>query len=443
MTTTHAIDPRLNATYHNVFKELAKDRYRTYSVAEFYCDGNKIPDPNKVNVIVRIDVDFGFHLSVPLAKALAHYGINSTHYFLTHPERYYNPWGSGIPAQIHQLGQEVGLHSDHYYGQLVDGDDGLSRLKADVTRLSAETGAPIRGMVYHGHTKIDAMKKTNWELTRNLDSAELGLEYHDNLNGVYIKPGATFWQPDCDIRVSDWLGFSNSWGWNYMPSYPLRFLRQAQPGQIVHLAFHTHNAFEYWRNWSYEYGEPFKAKESALTFWRKAVAIRRRQQLRPKERMIALTSNLLGLLGAQLLGRLWKRPKQSEPDTSWETARQRIFDRGINYWHGILADFDVLAPGGRVLEVGSGNGQWLLAFAQDAEAVFGIEPGQAIREYSQQKILEFPEQMSRITISPGAAENIRYPSESMDCVLCMEVFMFTKQEQALRELEQAKGRQGP
>ena len=262
---TYELDTRLTPCYSNLMKELSnKERYRTYSVAEFYCDCGKQPDPTKINVVLRIDVDFGFHLSIPLAEALNKFGVHASHYFLTFPSRYYSIWDSGIPRRIAELGQEVGLHSDHLFDELTNRTDGLSRLKDDLAKLGEEAGQRIRGVVYHGHHGINALGRTNWELTRDIPAKSLGLDYHEGLKDCYIKPGASFWEPDCDMHISDWMGFSKSWGWNYYSDFPIKFLRKGQPGMVLHLTMHTHSAFEYWKDWKKGMNEYEKYKDAIV-----------------------------------------------------------------------------------------------------------------------------------------------------------------------------------
>ncbi len=433
------IDYRITPTYRRIFEELSNiERYQTYSVAEFYCDRKKKSNPDKVNVIIRIDVDSGFHLSVPLAEALLSYNINSTHYFLTHPERYYKIWESGIPRKIHEYGHEVGLHSDHYYEQVSMGINGLKKLKEDIVHLSKETGAPIRGMVFHGHNDIETFCTTNWELTKNVTSEEIGLEYHDGLKSCYIKPTSFNWQPDCDKSISDFFGFPDSWGWNYYPAYPLQFLENAKPGRILHVTFHTRNAFRYWLEWTEEYGEEKKRKELFYVFWRKALSIRFRYGLlRGKNIKHVFFSGLMMVLSyffAKCIGAFWPKPQKPEHDTSNEAGRKMIFQRGILYWRQHLEKLGITIPGGIVLEIGSGNGQWLLAYAQDAQKVIGVEPMASDREFSQKKVSEYPELERKIEILNGIAENLPVEDVSVDVVLCSGVFMFTQQELAIKEI---------
>ncbi len=262
--------PPLTSAYRRLFDELASGLYEVRSVYEHYCLKGGVPDKKKPTIVLRIDVDSAFHLSWPLALHLRKRNLSATHYFLTRPKRYYNIWCSSIPAKIHALGQEVGLHTDHYYEQLAFGLDGLSELKADIQKLSELIGEPIKGMVYHGHPAIDALGVTNWDLSKEIPSSELDLEYHDGLCSCYIQPGNMQWAPKCDARISDFMGISYSWGWNYLPRYPVQQLKKyAKPNSAFHIAFHTKNPFMYWLKWPDCYDETPVPKESLYTFQKK------------------------------------------------------------------------------------------------------------------------------------------------------------------------------
>jgi len=269
--------PHLTKAYKLLFDELASGRYVVRSVYEHYVTHGGKPDQFLPTVVLRIDVDSGFHLSWPLALHLHQRGLTATHFFLTHPSRYYNLWCSAIPEKIHKLGQEVGLHTDHYYEQLAFGVDGLTSIKNDVKKLSKLIGEPIKGMVYHGHNLINAFGTTNWTLTKDILPSELGLEYHDGLHSCYIHPDSDVWRPKCDTRLSDYMGVTNVSGWNYVPSYPLvRLKKYAKPSSTLHLAFHTMNAFEYWNNWPSTYQERHVPKESPVVFYTKKFIVTKR-----------------------------------------------------------------------------------------------------------------------------------------------------------------------
>ena len=205
--TQNSVDiPPLTPAYRNLLDELATSKYVVRNVYDHYVVNGGCPDKNYPTVVLRIDVDDAFHLSWPLALHLHQRGLTATHYFLTHPDRYYNLWVSDIPKKIVSLAQEVGLHSDHYYEQLAFGKDGLSELKSDISRLSELIESPVRGMVYHGHEQINLLGTTNRILTKDIFHYEIGLEYHDGLHSCYIQPNSNEWSPNCDFRISDYMG---------------------------------------------------------------------------------------------------------------------------------------------------------------------------------------------------------------------------------------------
>ncbi len=120
-------------------------------------------------------------------------------------------------------------------------------------------------------------------------------------------------------------------------------------------------------------------------------------------------------------------------DTSWEYGRELIYAQGISYWKELLLDFRLSLEGKSVLEVGSGNGQWLIACDElGADKVVGVEPNDAVREYSLDRLKEYGK-ADRIAVHNASAELLPFEDESFDCLLCMGVFMFTQQKKALQE----------
>jgi len=251
-TTTEV---ELTKPYRLLLEELAKDTYCTWSVFDYFLKENIHPK-DKINIILRIDVDFGLHLCPNFATLLKENGItNASFYFLTFPSRYYNIWKSDIAKIIADRGFEVGLHTDHYYEQLISGKDAIEGIKEDVKRMNDLIGKSVYGMVYHGHKAINALGTTNWEIYKNTPPEELGLVYHDGVNSPYTKPGSDdFWRPNTDYPVlSDFVGVVGAW--KYCPSHPLRILRKIKAGQSINVVIHPHNAFKWWINWDYSYGE--------------------------------------------------------------------------------------------------------------------------------------------------------------------------------------------
>lgn len=150
---------------------------------------------------------------------------------------------------------------------------------------------------------------------------------------------------------------------------------------------------------------------------------------------VALVSWLTYLL-TYLPAAVWRSAtKSTQRDTSWEHGRELIFSKGIPFWEEHLRDFGLKIEGAETLEVGSGNGQWLIALdSMGAARVVGVEPNEAVRTYSERKLTEFNCD-SRIDVLDAPAESLPFADASFDIVLCLGVFMFTRQQTALREFE--------
>jgi len=131
-------------------------------------------------------------------------------------------------------------------------------------------------------------------------------------------------------------------------------------------------------------------------------------------------------------GMFVRRPKQPEFDTSWEEGRKRIFEKGIEHWENQCDVLRVKRQGIDVLEIGSGNGQWLIAFTRFANRVCGIEPNEKIYRYSLEKIKEYHVE-NMVEVKKAPAEHIPYGEREFDLVFCAGVFMFTRQDKALKE----------
>lgn len=130
-----------------------------------------------------------------------------------------------------------------------------------------------------------------------------------------------------------------------------------------------------------------------------------------------------------------KFKERSPRDTSWKFGRELIYNLGIKYWETNLKKTGCDFQNKRVLEVGSGNGQWLIALDNiGAKTIDGIEPNEAILKYSLKKITEF-EKISKINVLKASAENIPHEENKFDYLLCLGVFMFTNFEESLNEFK--------
>lgn len=262
---------KLTKPYKLLFEELSKDIYHTWGVYDYFVNESMHPNDKRANVIMRIDVDFGLHLCPTLAIILKEKGINASFYFLTFPSRYYNIWKSDIPKIVSDMGFEVGLHSDHYYEQLMYGKDAIEGIKRDVKKISDLMGKPVYGMVYHGHKEINALGKTNWDVYKSSRPEDLGLIYHDGYLSPYTKSESDVWRPNTDYPVlTDFMEVRG--GWKYCPYYPIKTLRRVKRGESINICIHPHNAFEYWKNWDYSYNEKMPERdsliESLINFWK-------------------------------------------------------------------------------------------------------------------------------------------------------------------------------
>ena len=79
----------------------------------------------------------------------------------------------------------------------------------------------------------------------------------------------------------------------------------------------------------------------------------------------------------------------------------------------------------KVLEVGSGNGQWLIALHNlGSQQVEGIEPNIDILNFSKKKINDFGK-TGKINLIRASSEKIPHENNKFDYLLCFGVFMFT------------------
>lgn len=428
----------LAPAYERVFAELALSRYRVHAVADFVVDGGGRADPDVVNVVLRVDVDpGGLQFAAPLARHLRGLELDASLYFLTETARHYDVWDSGVPAAVAGAGMEVGVHSDHLYTQVQGGGDGLARLREDIQGMGRIAGQRVRGVVGHGHPGIDAMGRASRDLYDAVPPQDLGVDYHDGGCGGYVRETMDGPVPPCDVWLIDYLGPGGG-GWTVWPGLPLRRLRRARRGEVVHMVVHPLNAYQWWRGWDGRYGEVPPRRPGYLGRMARALRARVRHGLlrgRGAPYMLAVAGiEVAAWTLAKGVGLVWPRGDRTERDTSWAAGRETIFAKGLGYWRARLERLGLTSPGARVLEVGSGDGQWLLAFAQDAAEVVGIEPNRIFRETSVQTIAQHPDRAQRITVQDGVAERLAFADASFDRVLCAGVLMFTRQDKALAEM---------
>lgn len=212
--------------FRRLYETLAGDaRYRVRPVVEHFAREQR--DAGAVNVCIRHDVDIALDFVMPLAEYEAALGIRATYYFLTDTAPY-RIWESDVPRRVAALGHEVGIHSDHLYEQLALQRDGLARLREDVARMREHADAPVPGVAWHGGKHIAAYEANNYDLYREHDPADLGLEYHD---AVFYRPGTRTWR-------SDHLLSDGENSLRFVPGKPRRVLESAAPGQDLLVVTH-------------------------------------------------------------------------------------------------------------------------------------------------------------------------------------------------------------
>ena len=109
-----------------------------------------------------------------------------------------------------------------------------------------------------------------------------------------------------------------------------------KPGQVLHLTFHTKNAFKYWIHWTDRFGEETLLKETHFIFWKKRI----RSGIRfLKEDLIKLLKNALSILStifswflAMVFGAVCNRWATPDPYRDWNYNNESIWNAGLGYW---------------------------------------------------------------------------------------------------------------
>ena len=231
---------KMYPAYYNFFKELTKSKYETYSVYDYFF--RKRESKKKVNVIIRVDVDWTMKGCVELAKFFKKKGINASFYFLTIPERHYNIWKTDIVKKVSDMGFEIGLHTDHFYDELTKGIDAKKQIKKDLNKMEKLIRKKIHGMVYHGTKEMNKLKRLNVEAYIDTKPEELGLDYHDGRTSIYSRYKKMFWEPNTDYNLSDFCDIRAAWK-NY-GEFAIRKLKKVKQGESIHVTVHTINIFE-------------------------------------------------------------------------------------------------------------------------------------------------------------------------------------------------------
>ena len=264
----------LTSTYYNLFNHLSDGNlYEVRTVKQHYCDNLGACVPEKVTVVLRVDVDRGMHLVGPLSDCLGEFGLVGSFFFITHKQKHYEYKNKEIYQNLLRRGHEVGVHTDHIFEAYQNKSSAILKFKNDVSILQKLTENKIYGSVFHGHGEIEKLGMSNWDLTKRIEPSHIGLLYHDGFTSCYHDSRHSSWKPRCDIQITDFLGLPHARGFNAYPNYVLDRLKRAKPGQIVHLCIHNHYAFEYWLDWPDTFQEERMHKGSEPSFWLKRLQI--------------------------------------------------------------------------------------------------------------------------------------------------------------------------
>ncbi|MDO8750426.1 MAG: methyltransferase domain-containing protein [Dehalococcoidia bacterium] len=415
---------RFHKRYLALFEELTKPRYRVFTVDQFYHQGQR--DPNKVQVILRFDVDAGAGIAYEMADYLHSLGLPASFYFLTRTATYPLDWDRLRDMQA--KGFEVGLHSDHYYEQLTRSVDGLSLMKEDSERFRQELGAPV-GMVWHGHAGMHQLQKCNWDLYKYSGPEELGLRYHDGVDGPYSYANVATWGPPADIYISDGMQ-------QYLVLWRryLKVLRNAKPGVTVQLLLHPHRTVEWWKVTLP--GETLPPRMTVLdkgklyvqygllglvrSLWRLAtrglarglaLALYHLARLVVRERKAR--SELLDAAPVQAHLKLM----QQKPDSAWEEKVKSLGFSGLD----------------TVLDLGAGPGRYSVALSRLNRRVVAVEPLKEYREQLEKRVKA--QSISNVQVLPCRAEEMSMLRVgTADGVFCNDVLQYTDASAVLGEI---------
>ncbi len=423
---------KLAKPYLAFFNEISKGNYKTWGVYDFFLENGGTGCVDKINVILRIDVDtsLGFSFSRDLASFLHTKKLSATFFFLPHCVEYNIYQGSTL-KDISQMGFEVGIHSNHYYYEITQGKNALKAIKEDVKKISSFLKINIKGMTYHGNPYLDKIGKCNWDVYKNIPPKQLGLEYHDGWRSNYLHPDSFMtWKPNTDYRLSDFHGISNVW--KYMPNLPLKILKKVKKGESIHVCIHPRNArlgtapkeFKFQvvkKKFKLQVLFPSKLLTKkvlgfSMTFLAKVIILLFYPFIRNKRELLSV-------------GEVVDSAKEIE----------KLYSKGINFWLNKIAEFG-LNNFSKVLDVGCGGGHWSIAFSRVSKEVHSIEPFARRLQLAAEKAGKYG--AKNITFYQAKAEELPLPNDSVDLVFCWGVLMFADSDKAFSEFSRVLKEQG-
>lgn len=412
---------KLLKRYDRIFREIAKERYQTFTVYDYFIAG-KSPSKDKVSVILRFDIDYNIYFAYLAALYLKEKNITASFYFLPSTEQY-NIWENKLIKEISQLGFEVGLHSDHYSRQIHLGIDGIAAIKEEVSRFSSIIGKPPEGMVYH--VGVDGIE--NWHLYKYLEPESLGLKYHDGFTSNYHNTQFNHFYSNTDYLMSDYYIFSN--GWRLRPYMVRSKLKKAKEGESAHIAIHPTFMFKWWKLWRDEYGKRRPPKKWLIALIGKMLR---------KVGFIGIANILLQLLVRilQEAGKIIFRPTEEEKasyalKTSYSGEHTIISQRELSLWEEKVKEFGFVADR-RLLDLGCGIGQWLVALSHHNKKVIGIDPCFKSLMLAGDNLDRHKIYNSSLAKAQG--ETLPFKSSSFDSVFCYGVLMFSREYTTLSEI---------
>ncbi len=425
-SATAATSPALefHRRYLALFQELTKPRYHVYTVDQFYHQGQR--DPNKVQVVLRFDVDAGAGITYELAEHLHNLGLPASIYFLTRTATYPLDWDKlrGVQAK----GFEIGLHSDHYYEQLTGQGDGISLIKEDAASFARELGAPV-GMVWHGHAGMHTLNKCNWDVYKYTDPEDLGLRYHDGVDGPYSYANVATWGPPADVYISDGMQ-------QYLVLWRryLRVIRRAKPGTVVHLLLHPHRTVDWSQVSLPEETLPprMTALDKGKLYVQYGLMGAARSSWRLATRVLSRGLATMLYFTARLVIRERKASSELLNAAPIPAQIEVLYQKPSSFWEDKVKDLGLTGMD-IVLDVGAGPGQYSLALARFNRQVIAVEP---LKEYRAELLARLKtSNVANVEVLPNRAEDLAtIPSESADGVFCNNVLQYTDAVLALDEV---------